>query len=104
MMTFEPPGHDGGSERSSRVEGSAGIIDAYGREGGSANRIDDGSREERVGGMATAQFGDEQGQTDADGSQVGTPMFLGRQHEDGEDQLGGQEHLDEQTTDDAGLG
>ena len=43
------------------------------------------------------ELGDEQGQPDADRSEKGAPVLLGRQHEDGEDELGREEHLDEET-------
>lgn len=44
----------------------------------------------------TSKLGDEQGQTDTNGRQEGRLGLLGRQHQDGDEQFGGQEHLDEQ--------
>lgn len=39
------------------------------------------------------EFGDEQGKTDTDGGNECSLVLLGSKHEDGEDELRGQEHL-----------
>jgi len=49
-------------------------------------------------------MGDEECKTNTDRGDEGGTMFLGGEHEDGEDQKRSQEHLDEQATDDRRLG
>ena len=63
--------HDAGAERADGVQAAAGVVDAQ-------------------------ELGDEQAETDADGGEEGGFGFLGREHEDRDDQEGGEEHLDEQ--------
>ena len=67
--------NDTGSERASRIETAAGKVDS-------------------------GELSNEEGQTDADGGEEGSLVFLGSQHEDGEDEHGSQEHFDEQASDD----
>jgi len=42
------------------------------------------------------QLRDEEGESDADGGDEGALVLLGREHEDAEDELGGEDHLDEE--------
>ena len=57
-----------------------------------ANRI-----QRSTGKVHGSQLADEERQTDANGSNKGGLVFLGGEHEDGEDELGGAEHLDEES-------
>lgn len=41
------------------------------------------------------QLSNEEGQTDTDGGDEGALVLFGREHEDGEDEFGGEEHFDD---------
>ena len=48
-----------------------------------------------AGEVDASEFGDEEGEADADGGEEGALVLLGGEHEDGEDKLGGEEHFDD---------
>lgn len=58
--------------------------------------------ERATGEVDSDELGDEKRETDADRGDERALMLLGRKHEDGEDQFGGEEHLDEKTLHDRG--
>lgn len=97
MVVWEVPVNDTGPERSGWVEGAAGKVHTclstlvVTKPGG---KIQDE--------IYTSEFGDKQGQADADWRQKGCFGLLGRQHQHGNEQLGGQEHFDEQALSDRG--
>lgn len=68
MITSEFPNDNIWTEGTSRVEGTAGVVCAE-------------------------HLSDEECQSNANGCNEVSCMFLGRQHEDGEDKLGREEHL-----------
>ena len=55
-----------------------------------------------VGVTLTNQLAQEKGDADADGCKIGRLVLFGGKHEHDEDELGGQEHLDEEALRDAG--
>lgn len=70
VLGLELAGDDAGAQAAGRVEAAARVVDA-------------------------AELGDEESQADADGRDERCPVLFGRQHEDGEDELEGQDRLDE---------
>jgi hypothetical protein len=70
VLGLELARNDAGSQAACRVETAARVVD-------------------------TAQLRNEEGQTDTDGGDKGGSVLLGRQHEDGKDELKGQDGFDE---------
>ncbi len=66
MVTLKAGTGDARAERAGRVEAGAGVVDA-------------------------CDFGDEEGEADADGCDEGILGFFGGKHKDGEDQQGSEE-------------
>lgn len=66
VVDLEIRARDARAERARRVDGGAGVVDA-------------------------GDFDDEEGEADADGGDEGVFGFLGGEHEDCEDELGGEE-------------
>ena len=75
MVAREVSVHDAGPEGAHGVQAAASVEDAH-------------------------QLGDEEGEADADGGEEGGFGFLGREHEDGDDEEGGQEHFEEEALSD----
>ena len=71
VITREISVDDAGSKRAHGVQATAGVEDAH-------------------------QLRYEEGETDANGGEEGSLGFLGREHEDGDDEEGGQEHFEEE--------
>lgn len=77
VLGIERGGDDTGPKAAGRVEGAAGELDAD-------------------------ELGDEEGEADPDGGDKGGAVLLGREHVDGEDELGGEDGLDKDALCDIG--
>ena len=78
----------------------------FGREGGEgyAGTEGAGGIETAAGPVDASEFCDEQSQAYADGSDEGGFVLFRGEHEDGEDEFGGEEHLDEDAASEGNAG